>query len=110
NGVYPLGMRKDVIVACGADASSWLRSVEGATEGVVLGVRDPATLDQALAEEGELCFHVFRVEHDSTAWMKSGVLTRAGAGYEAIIAHEYSFAYRLDEKLLRRDGAKRDDL
>src|SRR5690606_20221245 len=101
--------RKDVIVQC-VEQSTWIRSVEGGTEVLIVGVPDFTGLDAQfdVLEEGfGVCFNYGRVAYDSTTTLLSGSLTRDRGGYDAIIDFEYTFKYEPEKTVLRRSGAGR---
>lgn len=106
-GVYPLGREKDAVVACAAQ-TTWVRSLEGATEVLVVGVTD---LDDPALEigDGSVCFTLARVQHDSSTRVLLGALAVRGGGFEVTFGHENAFDYEPDLKVLRRKGAHRID-
>jgi hypothetical protein len=108
-GVYPLGGDKDVIVQCDVQ-STWLRSVEGATEVFVIGSNDLANLDAQLSDGEGVCFNFGRVEHNSTTQLSSGSLYARGGAFEVEIPAEYSFIYEPEKNIVLRTGARRTDL
>jgi hypothetical protein len=108
-GVYPLGVSKDVIVQCDVQ-STWLRSIEGATEVFVIGSDDFSTLDAQLADGTAVCFNFATVQYNSTTQLFSGRLRAgSGGGYQVDIVAEYNFKYEPEKNIVLRSGARRVD-
>jgi hypothetical protein len=107
-GVYPLGVSKDVIVQCDVQ-STWMRSIEGATEVFVVGTRDFATLDAQLEDGVAVCFNFATVEYNTTTRLFSGILRTRSAGYVVELPAEYNYKHEPEKNIVLRSGARRTD-
>jgi hypothetical protein len=107
-GVYPLGVSKDVIVQCDVQ-STWMRSIEGATEVFVIGTKDFATLDAQLEDGVAVCFNFATVQYNTTTRLYSGILRAGSAGYEVELPAEYNYAHEPEKNIILRTGARRTD-
>jgi hypothetical protein len=107
-GVHSLGVSKDVIVQCGVQ-STWMRSIDGATEVFVLGSNDLTTLDVQLEDGAAVCFNFATVRYDSTTQLFSGALRAGDTGYEVEIPAEYNYKHEPEKSVVLRSGARRTD-
>ena len=103
-GVHDLGRLNDTLSTCGTATSTWVRSVEGATEIFVLGTRR--------AGEGASggCFVRSLVSEDSTIEMQTGTyeVDALGAGAASLSA-SYDFHCQPELSPLQRRGVRRED-
>lgn len=104
SGVHDLGRANDTLATCGAETSTWMRSLDEETEIVVLGSSSPG----AGASSG--CFVRAIVNQDSSVAMETGFFSvnSAGTGSTQVLA-TYRFLYQPELRPLQREGAVRFD-
>lgn len=113
-GIYPLGVRRDVIVQCDKQ-ETWVRTIEGKTEIFVIGVYDEKSIP--IGEDGEpeaevgVCFNHGTVEHASTTKLRSGALIQdeLTGEYTVHFIREYNFVHEPHLPMGQREGANGDD-
>lgn len=113
-GIYPLGVRRDVIVQCDKQ-ETWVRTIEGKTEIFVIGVYDEKSIP--IGEDGEpeaevgVCFNHGTVEHASTTKLRSGALIQdeLTGEYTVRFTREYNFVHEPHLPMARREGAYGED-
>lgn len=104
SGVHDLGRLNDTLSTCGTPTSTWVRSVDGATEIFIFGTRRVGEG----ASDG--CFARSLVSEDSTIEMQTGTyaVSALGAGAASLSA-SYDFPFEPELTPLRRRGVRRED-
>lgn len=103
-GVHDLGRLNDTLATCGTATTTWVRSVEGATEIFILGTR------RAGEGASDGCFVRSLVSEDSTIEMQTGTFAvdALGAGAASLTA-SYDFPFQPELTPLQRRGVRRED-
>jgi hypothetical protein len=102
-GIYPLLDRADILVPCGADATTWVASTPLGTEIFVIGALDPSV---GLPPGTRSCFARALVERDSSTVYRSGTYTTDASGNgEFTYESSYVFDYQPSRSILARDGS-----
>lgn len=106
-GLYPYGRLTDVIVPCGDDATVYVRSLEDATEVLILGRKNPL---QATTYLDSRCFVSATIEHNTTTLMDYGIyrMNAQGVG-EVELRAEFRFTYQPNLTVSGRRGSARND-
>ena len=108
SGLYPLFAKTDVLVPCGVDATTWVRSTATGTEILILGAADPTLATTATEVR---CYSHGFIEHDSSTHYESGSYSVSSGGQgTATYAIVYDFNYTSTGAVLSRPGAQRQDL
>lgn len=104
SGVHDFGRLNDTLSTCGTATSTWVRSVEGATEIFILGTR------RAGEGASDGCFVRSLVSEDSTIEMQTGAydVDAAGQGLASYSA-TYDFPFQPELSPIRRRGVERQD-
>lgn len=104
SGVHDLARANDTLVTCGAETSTWLRSLETTTELFVLGT------EEAGMGASAGCYVRAVVNQDSSVEMETGSFSvdATGVGDTQVFA-TYRFLFQPDRGPLQREGARRMD-
>jgi hypothetical protein len=104
SGIHALGRRRDALVPCDGETSTWLRSTDEGTEILLLGRANPGEPVEAA------CFGHGFIRHDSSTRFEFGSYTLDADGEgEAIHGLAYEFTYQPERSVLDRDGSRRTD-
>lgn len=106
-GVHPLRLRRDVLVACSAANSTWLRTTNEGTEVYLIGTADAVS---EVPGNTPLCFARGFVKFDSATVLETGIFTLDATGNGTFLASSsYAMAYQPSISVVNRAGAARTD-